>query len=295
MAELDPAGPIEIMAHRALWSLAFSALVLTITVKWRSVLAVFRNPRALLVLTTAAALIAFNWVVMLYSVQTNRVSDSSLGYYINPLITVALGVILLRERLHRAQGWAIAIATLAIVAVGVDRGGIPWIAPTLAITFALYSLVKKQIGSSVDALTGFTVETIVLIPPAVAILYLDAQRGTGTWGEFGISHDLWLASSGVWTGGALILFAASAQRLPLYVLGLIQYVTPTMSFILAVTYFGEAMSTGRWVGFGLVWVALVIITGDSLKRARATSGRARDEGRGESLESVPDLPGRNVS
>jgi chloramphenicol-sensitive protein RarD len=271
MDELRPAGAVEIVAHRAAWSLVVCLFLVAVTRRWRPLLAALRNPRTMMTLALAAALIALNWGVMLYAVLTDRVADSSLGYYINPLITVALGVLVLREHLHKAQAFAIGLAGVAIVVVGIELGGVPWIAPTLACSFALYSLVKKRIGATVDALTGFTIETIALMPVALVIFLVLAHRGTGTWGVFGIDHDLWLASTGIWTAGALLIFAAGASRLPLYVVGLIQFLTPTISFILAVTYFGEPMPTTRWAGFVLVWVALVIVTVDSWRRSRASA------------------------
>lgn len=160
--------------------------------------------------------------------------------------------------------------------VGVELRGLPWIAPTLAFSFATYSLIKKRVGARVDALTGLTVETLALLPVAVAILAIVSARGQSTWATAGVGHSLWLASTGVWTAGALMIFAAGAARLPLYVVGLIQYVTPTATFILSVTYFHEPMPAARWAAFGLVWVALVIITTDTWRRARASAvARAR--------------------
>ncbi len=269
MDELRPAGAVEIVAHRALWSLAFCLLVVTVSRRWRLVVAALRDVRTTLTLALAALIIAFNWGVMVYAVITDRVADTSLGYYINPLITVALGVVVLRERLHKAQAVAIGIALAAIVLVGIELGGIPWIAPTLAVSFATYSLMKKRLGVKVDALTGLTIETLALLPVSVILLAFVARSGNTTWGHVGIGHNLWLASTGLWTAGALIIFAAGASRLPLYVVGLIQFLTPTTTFILSVAYFHEPMPAGRWAAFGLVWVALVIVTVDTWRRARA--------------------------
>jgi chloramphenicol-sensitive protein RarD len=269
MDQLRPAGALEIVAHRALWSLVVSAILVAALRRWRPLWAVLRDPRTALTLALAALLIAVNWGIFIYAVFTERVADSSLGYYINPLITVALGVVVLRERLHAAQAVAIGLALVAVAVVGAELGGVPWIAPGLALSFAAYGLLKKQVGAKVDALTGFTVETIALLPVAVIILFVVSARRDTTWGHAGLGHDAWLASTGAWTAGALLVFAAGAARLPLYVMGLIQYLTPTMTFVLAVTYFHESMSAGRWLGFGLVWVALTIITVDTWRRARA--------------------------
>lgn len=273
MDELRPAGALEIVAHRALWSLAWCLLFVILARRWRPLLAALRDRRAVATLALAAVFLAVSWGIMVYSVLSNRVSSSSLGFYINPLLTVALGVILLGEHLHRAQKVAIGLAGVAVIIVGIDVGGLPWIAPALAVTFATYTLLKKRVGLSVDALTGMTIETLALAPLAVLLVWLLAGMGRTTWGNHGLGHDLWLASTGLWTAGALIVFAAGTARLPLYVTGLMQYLTPTISFILAVTYFHETMSGLRWAGFGLVWVALVIISVDSWRRSRTNAER----------------------
>jgi chloramphenicol-sensitive protein RarD len=269
MDELRPSGALEIVAHRALWSLVICLAAVALSHRWHLLTAALRDRRLVATLALGAVFLALNWGIFIFAVLSDRVTESSFGYYINPLITVAMGVVILGERLHRSQKLAIGLATVAVVVVGIDLGGLPWIAPTLAVTFAIYTFVKKRVGKSVDALTGMTVETMALAPIAVGILWFLTKHGDGTWGNVGVGHDLWLASTGVWTAGALVVFAAGAARLPLYVTGLIQYLTPTMTFLLAVTYFGETMSTLRWVGFGLVWVALVIITADSWRRSRA--------------------------
>ncbi len=276
MDQLRPAGAVEIVAHRALWSLAVCAILVVALQRWKRLLEVLRDTRTALTLALAALLLAFNWGIFIYAILTDRVTDSSLGYYINPLITVALGVVLLRERLRTAHAVAIALALVAITVVGVELRGVPWIAPTLAVSFAGYGLLKKRVGTKVDALTGLTVETLALLPIAVVILVVLSARGDATWGHAGLGHDAWLASTGMWTAGALLVFAAASARLPLYVMGLMQYLTPTITFILAVTYFHEAMPAGRWLGFGLVWIALTIITVDTWRRARA-SATARSE------------------
>ncbi|HEX7590274.1 MAG TPA: EamA family transporter RarD [Demequinaceae bacterium] len=271
MDQLRPAGALEIVAHRALWSLAFCAILVVALRRWRRISDVLRDTRTALSLALAALLLAVNWGVFIYAVLTERVADSSLGYYINPLITVALGVVVLRERLHKAQAVAMGLGLVAVAVLGVEVGGVPWIAPTLALSFGAYALLKKRVGATVDARTGFAVETLALLPVAVVLLLVVSARGDTTWGHAGLGHDAWLASTGAWTAGALLVFAAGAARLPLYVMGLIQYLTPTMTFILAVAYFHENMSVGRWLGFGLVWVALTIITVDTWRRARASA------------------------
>ncbi|PKQ26748.1 MAG: EamA family transporter RarD [Actinobacteria bacterium HGW-Actinobacteria-4] len=283
MAALMPAGAFEIVAHRALWSLVVCVIIVTVVRKWRRVRTVMSDRVTMLRLTAAAALIGINWGVMVYAVVTERVASTSLGYYINPLLTVALSVVFLGERLRRLQMVAISIATVAVVILGLELGGLPWIALTLASTFALYALIKKGVGSKVDALTGLTVETAVMVPAVAIILWLVARSGAQTFlvrGEegLGLTHDLLLAFTGVWTAGALIVFAAGARRLPLNIMGLLQYIAPTMTFLLAVWYFNEPMSPARWSGFALVWLALVLITVDSWRSRTRRKGEAAAAG-----------------
>lgn len=216
MAALVPAGAFEITAHRALWSLAVCLIMVAVVRGFARVRAAVRDRAVLARLAAAAALIAVNWTVMVYAVITERIAWSSLGYYINPLITVALGVVFLGERLTRTQVVAIAIAAVAVAVVGWDTGGVPWIPLTLAVSFGLYALVKKGVGAKVDALTGLTVETALLAPAAAATLWLVAQAGQQTLlargGEgLGVGHDVLLLSTGVWTAGVLIIFAAGAR------------------------------------------------------------------------------------
>lgn len=268
MAPLIPASAFEIASHRALWSLVVCLIIVAIMRSFGSVLAVLRDRATAWRLALAALLIAINWTIMVYAVITDRVASTSLGYYINPLFTVALGVIILKERLRRLQVVAISIAAVAVVIIGMDMGGLPWIALGLATSFGLYAFLKKGLGARVGALTGLTVETLFIAPVAGIALWLIARGGHQTFlargGEgLGLSHDLLLAFTGVWTAGALIIFAAGAKRLPLNVTGLLQYIAPTMSFVLAVWYFNEPMPVARWAGFVLVWVALVFITVDS--------------------------------
>ncbi|MEX0913796.1 MAG: EamA family transporter RarD, partial [Demequina sp.] len=268
MAALIPANALEITAHRALWSLVVCLIIVTAIRGWDRIRTVIKDRKTMLRLSAAAALISSNWGVMVYAVVTDRVASTSLGYYINPLLTVALGIVLLKERLRRLQMVALAIGAVAITVVGIDMGGLPWIALALATSFALYALIKKGVGPTVNALTGLTVETMVMVPAAGLVLWLVARSGTQTFlirGSEGLSvtHDVLMALTGVWTAGALLLFAAGARRLPLNVVGLLQYLTPTMTFILAITYFDEPMPPARWAGFALVWVALTLITVDS--------------------------------
>lgn len=278
MAALKPAGALEITAHRAVWSVVVCALVVAALRSWRRVRAALTNLRTLGTLALAAAFIAVNWLIYVYATVTEHVNSAALGYYINPLFTVALGVLLLGERLRRLQVVAIAIAGIAVVVIGIGLGEFPWIALALATSFGLYGLIKKRVGTSVDALTGLTVETLVLLPVALGGLWWIHDTGRQTFLErdapgLGAGHDALLMSTGVVTAGALLLFAAGARRLPLYVTGLLQYIAPTMMFVLAVWHFGEPMPWSRWVGFSLVWVALVVLTWDGWVQGRAARRR----------------------
>ena len=276
MHALIPAGALEITAQRAVWSLVVCLAIVAVVRGWSRLRVVLTNGRTLLTLAIAAVFIAANWLVYVFAVVTDQVNSASLGYYINPLVTVALGVVVLGERLRRLQVVAVGLAVIAVAVIGIEMGGIPWISLALAFSFGFYGLIKKRVGGRVDAITGLTVETMVLAPFAVVALFWIHETGRQTFGErgapgLGLHHDLLLASTGIATAGALLLFAAGAARLPLNITGLLQYIAPTMMFMLAVWYFGEEMSVGRWIGFGLVWVALVVITVDGWRARSRTA------------------------
>ncbi|HEU5486685.1 MAG TPA: EamA family transporter RarD [Microlunatus sp.] len=262
---LDAAGPLEILAHRVIWSLVLALLLLLLLRRrgwWRSV----SGPRRLGLLVVAAALIAVNWGLYIWAVNSGNVVEAALGYYINPILSVLLGVCVLRERLARAQWVAVGVAGVAVVVLAVDYGHLPWVALILAGSFATYGLLKKQIGSG--ALETLTVESAVLTPVALGYLAWLQATGALVFGHHGVGQAVLLSSAGLVTLIPLLLFAAAATRLPLSTIGLLQYVTPTAQFLLGVIYFGEAMSPARWVGFGLVWAALIILTVVGLQSAR---------------------------
>jgi len=288
MHALIPASALEITAQRAIWSLGVCLVIVACVRGWSRLRVVLTNRRTLLTLALAAILIAANWLVYVYAVVTDQVASASLGYYINPLVTVALGVVVLGERLRRMQLVAVGIAAIAVAVIGIEMGTLPWISLALAFSFGFYGLIKKRVGASVDAITGLTVETLVLAPFALVALVWMSRAGTLTFGArgsegLGLHHDLLLVSAGIATVGALLLFAAGAARLPLNITGLLQYIAPTMMFMLAVWYFHEPMPAGRWIGFALVWVALVLITVDSW---RAWSKRSDPDAEPEFAETV---------
>jgi len=265
---LAPTGPWEIVAWRILLSLVFCALLLTVTRTWPRVAAIFRQPRVLGLTVVAGLLIYVNWQVFIYGAMNGHVIETSLGYFINPIATVLLAVLVLRERLRPTQWVAIGIATAAVVVIMLGYGAFPWIALTLAASFGLYGLVKKKVGPSVDAVSGLTLETLWLSPIAVVVLVIVSATEGLTMGTDGWQHTLLLSLTGVITAVPLLLFAAGARRVSLTTIGLLQFVAPILQFLVGWLVLGEPMPLERWVGFGLVWVALTVLTVDSLLHAR---------------------------
>ena len=265
-ALLDAVPPIEVVAYRIWWSFVLLAVIITVIRAWRPLLALARNPRVLLPLAAGAVLLAINWGVYVYAVSTDQVVEASLGYFINPLVSVALGVIVLRETLRRAQWVALALAVLAVLVMSILMGTPPWISPILAFSFGLYGLTKKRVD--IESVQSLTIETAVLAPIALAFIVIGEVDGTASLGRDGLGLTVLLVLLGPVTAIPLLLFGAAARRMPLSTVGALQYSTPILQFILGITVFGEVMSTGRWIGFALVWVALVIFTVDALRQAR---------------------------
>ncbi|WP_250443908.1 EamA family transporter RarD [Actinotalea sp. C106] len=265
---LEPSAPIEVVAHRIVWSLLFCAVALLVTRGGRTFAAAVRDLRTLVTLATAAVLVATNWLVFVHGVLSGHTVDAALGYYINPLVTVALAVLVLGERMRRAQWVALGIGALAVGVITVGLGRLPWVALALAGTFGLYGLIKNRVGRTVPAVTSLAVETAVLTPVALVYLLWLGSVGLGTFAQHGTPHALALAGTGVITAVPLLLFGAAARRLPLSVIGLLQYAAPTMQFLVGVLVFREEMPALRWWGFGLVWLALVILTTDGLRTGR---------------------------
>jgi chloramphenicol-sensitive protein RarD len=258
-----------------LWSLLFVAVLLTVVRRWAQVRTLVVDRRRLLVLFGAAVLIAANWLVFVYGVNSGQVVETSLGYFINPLVSVLLGVVVFGERLRRLQWVAVAIAAAAVAVLTLDYGRPPWIALVLAVTFGLYGVMKKVVR--VEAAPGLFVETVLVAVPAGAVLAVLHSGGEGTFGNAGAGHTLLLVSSGIATAVPLLLFAAAARRIPLSTVGLLQYVTPLMQLAIGVFVFDEPMPPARLAGFVIVWVALAVFTADTLRHARAGSRRAVPE------------------
>jgi len=256
---LEPAGAVEILAHRVLWSLVTMLLVLVLSGRLPQFRALLRRHRARNLLSVAAVVIAVNWGTYIWGVNHHRVVETSLGYFINPLVTVLMGVVLLRERLRSWQWVALGIATVAVVGLTIDYGHPPWVALVLAFSFGTYGLAKKQAG--VEAVESLTFETLVLVP--LALGYLLWLGGSGTFTDHGAGHALLLMSTGIITAFPLLCFGAAAIRVPMTTLGLLQYLAPVLQFLLGVTVGHEHMSGMRWAGFGLVWLALVIFTAEA--------------------------------
>jgi chloramphenicol-sensitive protein RarD len=260
---LEPAGAVEILAHRICWSLVV-LLGLTLTLRRTSHLkAILRSPRLLALLTLASVVIGLNWGGFIWGVNNHRVVEVSLGYFINPLVTVLLGVVVLGERLRRAQWVAIGIATLAVIGLTVDYGHPPWVAFLLAGSFGTYGLAKKKAG--VEAVESLTFETMVLFPIALGYLVWLSADGSATFASDGAGHALLLTSTGLITAVPLICFGAAAIRVSMTTIGLLQYLAPTIQFALGLLFFHEAMTPAKWFGFSLVWLALVIFTVEALR------------------------------
>lgn len=258
------ATSLEVVAHRLVWSLVVVLGLLAVRARLHRLRKLTR--RQVILLAIAAVVITINWCTYIWAVNTSQVIETSLGYFINPLVTVLLGVLVLRERLRRVQWVAMGIAAVAVAVLTVDYGRLPWIALTLAGTFATYGFIKKKAG--VGAAEGLAVETAALFVPTSAYLIWLEANGTATFGHAGWAIDIALIGCGVVTAIPLMFFSAAATRIPLTTLGLLQYLAPTIGFALGVTVFDEDVPPVRLAGFVLVWIALVIFTVDALRHGR---------------------------
>ncbi|MGH3738447.1 MAG: EamA family transporter RarD [Micromonosporaceae bacterium] len=265
---LAAAGPVEILAHRIIWSVVFVAGLLMLLRRWSWLRPLLRQPGKLLAVLVAASLISVNWVTYIYGVTTDQVVETSLGYYINPLMSVLLGVVVLHERMRTAQWLAIGIGTVAVVVLTVDYGRLPWIALTLAGAFAAYGLVKKRLA--LPAAEGLFVESAALALPALGYVGWLVSANQHTFGTISIGHTLLLAGAGATTAIPLLFFAGAANRVPLSTIGLLQYIAPTLQFVIGVWIFAEPMPLARQIGFALVWVALVVFSWDAVRHYRSS-------------------------
>jgi len=263
---LEPANPLEIVSHRAVWTLIFCVIVLAITHALKSTLATFRRPKVAIKLFLASVLISINWLIYIWATNNGHVVEASLGYYINPLIIIAFGVILLKEKMRRLQWVAVSIATVGVVILTVDYGRLPWVALGLALSWGTYGLVKKQLG--LGALEGLAIETMIAFIPYCGYLIFIGSKGEGQFGN-GVGLTILLISAGAVTAIPLLLFNGSTTRLPYSTIGLLQYITPTIQFSIGVWVNHEAMPTARWVGFIFIWLALMTLATDLLKSGRS--------------------------
>ena len=272
---LAPAGPFEIVAWRIIWSLGFCAIALTLTGGWRRLAELARRPRILFTLAGAGVLIFINWQTYVYATTSGQVVEAALGYFINPIVLVFLGVLVLRERLRPLQWAAVGVSIVAVVVLTIAYGAFPWIALGIAFSFGLYGFVKKRVSGEVDALSGLTLESAWLVPVAVAELVFVGSTSGIVFGTAGAGNTVLLVLAGVVTAVPLLLFASSARRLPLVYVGLLQYLTPIIQFVIGVVFEHEQMEPARWVGFIVIWAALGLLTVDLLRASRqARAARA---------------------
>ncbi|PZF44966.1 EamA family transporter RarD [Curtobacterium sp. MCLR17_051] len=276
-AAMAPAAAFEIVSWRIVFGLVFCAVAIAVTRSWLRTRTLMAQRRVMLVMGLAAVLILVNWTVYVLATTTGHTVEAALGYFINPLVTIALGVVVLRERLRPAQWAAVGLSVVAVVVIAIGYGQMPWISLALAFSFGLYGLVKKRVGGTVDALSGLTIETVWLLPIAVVALVVLGVTGLGggvTFTSEGWGHAVITVLTGPATAVPLLLFASSARRVSLSTLGLTQYLAPVMQLLVGVLVQHEEMSAGRWFGFGIVWLALVVLTADSFAAARASRRRA---------------------
>jgi chloramphenicol-sensitive protein RarD len=273
---LVPATAIEIVSWRILFSIVFCAILLTVTHGWKHLFELFRDRRIALTLLVAGILILINWLVYVYATTSGEVVQAALGYFANPILTVLLGVFFLRERLRPMQWVAIGISVIAVLVIAINYGAFPWIAVVLALSFGTYGLIKRRVGGRVDALSGLTIETMWLAPIAVAQLLFVGFTSGLTIGHVSVLQTVAMALAGVVTAVPLLLFAGAARRVPLTVIGLTQYLTPVLQFLIGVLLLHEAMPIARLIGFVFVWIALIILSIDTFRASRASRRRARE-------------------
>jgi len=265
---LEPASALEIVSHRAVWTLVFCFVVLAITKSLKNTLVTMKRPRVAATLFLTSILISINWLVYIWATNNGHVVEASLGYYINPLIIIAFGIVLLKEKMRPLQWTAVGIASLGVLVLTIDYGRLPWVALALAISWGSYGVVKKQLG--LGALEGLAIETLIASLPYLLYLIYIGNKGTGQFGH-GVGITILLISAGAITAIPLLLFNGSTTRLPLTVIGLLQYITPTIQFSIGVWIRHEDMPTARWIGFIIIWIALTTLAIDLVKSSRAVN------------------------
>lgn len=256
---------LEILAHRMVWSLAFVVVLLAAQGRWRWLLPVLKNGRVLLTFTVSALLLSLNWFIYIWAVNAGHIVETSLGYFINPLLNVLLGTLFLKERLRPGQLAAIIVATIGVLYLTLHYGSLPWIALTLAGSFGIYGLLRKT--AALNSLEGLTLETLVLFLPALAYLIYLEVVGTAAFGHTGLTTTLLLIAGGVATALPLLLFASGARRITLTLMGILQYIAPTMQFLIGVFLYHEPLDSDRLIGFSLIWLALAIYSLEGILRS----------------------------
>jgi chloramphenicol-sensitive protein RarD len=262
---LEPANPVEIVSHRAVWTLVFCFIILWLTKTLKSTLALLKRPKIVAGLFLGSILISINWIIYIYAATSGHVVEASLGYYINPIVVIATGVLILKEKMRPLQWVSVGVATLGVAVLTLDYGRLPWIALGLAFSWGGYGLVKKQLG--LGALEGLSIETLISSGAYLAYLIWLGNQGAG---QFGVSWKITLLfiGGGAVTAIPLLLFNGATNRLPLTLIGLLQYITPTIQFSIGVWYFNEDMPAARWIGFVIIWIALVALALDLVKSGR---------------------------
>jgi chloramphenicol-sensitive protein RarD len=262
---LQPASPLEIVSHRAVWTLVFCLIVLALAKQLHSTIAIVKKPKIMAGLFLTTILVSINWLTYIWATNNGHVVEAALGYYINPLIIIAFGVLLLREKMRPLQWLAVGIAAVGVAILTFDYGRLPWVAISLALSWGTYGLVKKKLD--LGALNGLAIETLISFIPYVGYLIYLGNQGTG---QFGQSPGLTvlLISAGAVTAIPLLLFNGSTTRLPYSTIGLLQYITPTIQFSIGVWVRHEDMPAARWIGFLVIWLALVALATDLVRSSR---------------------------
>ena len=264
--QLGQLSPLDILSNRAAWACAFVGLLLTLNRRWGNVLAVFRHPRQLAMLALAALLVGSNWLMFLWAVAHQQVVASSLGYFLTPLVSVLLGLAVLKERLNRLEWVAVALALAALANEIVTLGNLPWVSLFLAATFGCYGLVRKQVP--VDAISGLWLETLAMLPLCGIYALYQAQQGHMVFALQDVSTATLLIGAGIITALPLMAFAAATQRLDLATVGMLMYINPTLQFATAIWVFGEALQPARLVSFGLIWIGLFVFSWSMWEKVR---------------------------
>lgn len=263
---LKPANPLEIVSHRAVWTVVFCVIILGITKSLKSTLATFKRKHVAIKLFSTSVLISINWLVYIWATNNGHVVEASLGYYINPVIIIAMGVILLHEKMRKMQWISIAIASTGVLILTIDYGRLPWIAIALALSWGSYGFIKKSLG--LGALEGLAIETMISSVPYLGYLIYLGSQGTGQFGNGFVITTL-IISAGAVTAIPLLLFNGATTRLPFTIIGLLQYITPTLQFAIGVWVLHEDMPAARWIGFIIIWIALVVLATDLFRSNRA--------------------------